>query len=842
MKMRNPYSQKILILLISIFLLSLAMVNSANAAVSCTVKASCSGGEYDIFHMSATNNGHAEMPSQSNYGNKVCCSGAGLTGASCSGTYVVVLKLSSLTNAHAQQNSGSYSNNVCISATAGYSVGVTYGSCSGDYVCLASISDQLNGHVGDCSAYGTKVCVKVSALSELCSNGIDDDGDGLIDCEDPDCSQLNLDCVVPGSGSCTSRVWQGGGAGDCGRPPQNITCPDKDPVHNHTVCLSPHTCTPLEPTFGSFSVSPNSTTMTTGSFIISTVTTCPASLPGKCLVECKVDKPGGGDCITFDTWNKTGNARFAVTPDQLGVWNVSQCGIYTDFNNNLGWGTTNNAKKSICVHDGTGGWYDPDDTGPEDVCCVSNRRDLRNGNGIYDTCGSVGDCSTLDQTGCNAAPECAWCSNSGTCMAASEEECDGSATCNVGNTAKCNPTCKWEFCQGTERCLNGQCTTCGGYGNQGDCEGNPFCDWCPMCDLGPPITNKSTGDATNCVAATTCKPYACHKGNCSAQCSGDPDCGAHKTSNICYYNGDCNTTQTCSCSFDSKLCYAAGDKIGNICYYNPSGDPDCDNSGCHVVNCTLEQFEDCSPTSGCMCSLSNCEINGVCYRDILDSNPDDSCQICNVSEYRDRWTNITACIGGWYSDGCCPVGCSEDPGDSDYDYDCYLMRSHPLAYLFAHNITLMLGQGGIIKALVKNLQEKNDTITLTLTGNILGDPYLDLIGFMDSPGLNCDPGSGMKLCWISLNPYEKRKLFIRVLPSSETGYHDLHLNASSSLNTTLKDHDAARINVVYPSEFSELGWWAIIILMFFAVLIYSKMTRPGKNPAGRKIKNIERKK
>lgn len=44
--------------------------------------------------------------------------------------------------------------------------------------------------------------LSVSGCGEICDNGIDDDGDGLIDCADPDCS---ADCT-PGGGDCTDGV------------------------------------------------------------------------------------------------------------------------------------------------------------------------------------------------------------------------------------------------------------------------------------------------------------------------------------------------------------------------------------------------------------------------------------------------------------------------------------------------------------------------------------------------------------------------------------------------------------------------------------------------------------
>lgn len=56
-----------------------------------------------------------------------------------------------------------------------------------------SIAHDNTGNTEDApvSAYTT---TQVKAGVEDCNNGIDDDGDGLVDCKDPDCAS-NLDCA-----------------------------------------------------------------------------------------------------------------------------------------------------------------------------------------------------------------------------------------------------------------------------------------------------------------------------------------------------------------------------------------------------------------------------------------------------------------------------------------------------------------------------------------------------------------------------------------------------------------------------------------------------------------------
>ena len=56
-----------------------------------------------------------------------------------------------------------------------------------------------NGCLDFSAPFGFLICA-----SEICNNGIDDDLDGLIDCDDPDCGQPSISQVVPTNPSCPS--------------------------------------------------------------------------------------------------------------------------------------------------------------------------------------------------------------------------------------------------------------------------------------------------------------------------------------------------------------------------------------------------------------------------------------------------------------------------------------------------------------------------------------------------------------------------------------------------------------------------------------------------------------
>jgi len=154
--------KKITIIFFSVFLL-FALATSAEAALSCYVgSGSCSSGGQAVLKMSASSNGHAELPTYSNYSNYICCSG--ISGTSCS-SGTAFLKLSATTNAHVERaDYYNYGNSACLYPNSGETITCNYStSCSSGYVCLASISDYTNAHIGNCSAYSKKVCCTASS-------------------------------------------------------------------------------------------------------------------------------------------------------------------------------------------------------------------------------------------------------------------------------------------------------------------------------------------------------------------------------------------------------------------------------------------------------------------------------------------------------------------------------------------------------------------------------------------------------------------------------------------------------------------------------------------------------
>ncbi len=171
------------ITLVFIFLVKVAFVHAGT--LSCTVRSgSCNEGEISVWRMSGTSNAHAELATQSNYTNLICCTGVTGLDRTCSGTNATIIKLSGTSNAHAEQSSQSlYSENVCLSVPSGGTITAGYQSsdCTGYDTTLGSISGVTNAHVGDGSAYTTKICATATGPSgTLTVDIVDTNGDTVL--------------------------------------------------------------------------------------------------------------------------------------------------------------------------------------------------------------------------------------------------------------------------------------------------------------------------------------------------------------------------------------------------------------------------------------------------------------------------------------------------------------------------------------------------------------------------------------------------------------------------------------------------------------------------------------
>ena len=131
-----------------------------DGTLSCKTTTSCTSGVV-VYRMSDLTNAHAELPSQSNYSQMICCTGVPGLLNSCNGNYKTVLKFSSITNAHVEKNTQeNYPEQACLQVPENgvLEIGYKADNCDGYDTILGSISSITNAHVGDKDAYPLKVC------------------------------------------------------------------------------------------------------------------------------------------------------------------------------------------------------------------------------------------------------------------------------------------------------------------------------------------------------------------------------------------------------------------------------------------------------------------------------------------------------------------------------------------------------------------------------------------------------------------------------------------------------------------------------------------------------------
>jgi hypothetical protein len=142
--------------------------------MSCEVAASCQAGYYDLFHMYALADSHAELYNESDYTNKVCCksnyAGTYLTAnySEEQGSVWVILHLKNETNSHVEtRNHSSYNISVPINLNAtAYVLNCSYKySCGDEETCVATLKQENNSHVADCTTangYSLKICCGIT--------------------------------------------------------------------------------------------------------------------------------------------------------------------------------------------------------------------------------------------------------------------------------------------------------------------------------------------------------------------------------------------------------------------------------------------------------------------------------------------------------------------------------------------------------------------------------------------------------------------------------------------------------------------------------------------------------
>jgi hypothetical protein len=131
----------------------------------------------------------------------------------------------------------------CDGTCAGDGSCTTVGACANGFACLGSSCASACASNGDCApnfeCASAPNCTRVPEAN--CLNGVDDNGDGLADCQDPTCLNAQVECVDdPASASAIGYVSSNTTC-DAGYAPTTL---NGSPGPNSGACSSACTCTP----------------------------------------------------------------------------------------------------------------------------------------------------------------------------------------------------------------------------------------------------------------------------------------------------------------------------------------------------------------------------------------------------------------------------------------------------------------------------------------------------------------------------------------------------------------------------------------------------------------------
>lgn len=494
--------------------------------------------------------------------------------------------------------------------------------------CLDGMDNDGDG-LADCAdpdCHGTSACAPI--MSEDCDNGLDDDGDGAVDCNDADCDGYLDGCVDP-SEICFDNVDNDGDGA--------VDCADSDcATHSYCSCDSDGICEPpLEN--GVFCADCSSLPLCGDGLCngVETFVACPGDCPAPATENCSNttddDADGLADCDDPDC--KVGGS----------------CGLNSETCDN---GVDDDADGKVdCVDPDCLGWASC--PAPVEICDDGIDNDV---NGALDcadplcvgfascpppVCNLDGVCTTPETNAacpldcfCNsdsvcdaheAAYFCADCKcGNGVCDAPAEDatscsvDCSavplcGNGTClspetTVNCPVDCSVTCGNALCELSENPTTcpGDCpTTCG----NGTCAAPETSASCPVdcpASCGNALCD-SAENPTSCPAdcMATCGNSVCDapaetSANCAKDCAVVPLCG----------NGACvspessvNCPADCSATCGDTICDPL--ETASTCPGDCSDTPSCNNGVCQPPTETSANCPwDCSAVPLCG--------NGVC--------------------------------------------------------------------------------------------------------------------------------------------------------------------------------------------------------------------------------------
>jgi len=475
-----------------------------------------------------------------------------------------------------------------------------------------------------------------------CTDGIDNDCDGLTDLQESSCGECNIDAdcddgdVCNGAETCSSNVCQAG---------TPLTCDDSDPCtdnncdpvngceypYNTAACDDGNPCTDGDACSGGV---------------------C-SGLPYSC---------NDSNVCTDDTCNGDGTCTYVNNTDSC---NDSNPCTHTD-----------TCSGGACA----GTPYTCSDGNPctDDVCNGDDTCSFPNNT---DSCNDNNPCTQDDVCSGGVCAGASYsCVDGDVCT---DDICNGDGTCsNPYNTAACNDG---DLCTKDDVCSGGTCAgttyTCDDTNPCTDdvCDGTGGCNFVNNtagCDDGEPCTYSDICSGGACSGTA----YSCDDSNpCTDDtCNGDGTCTRVNNTAGCDDTDPCTSGDVCSGGSCAGTPYTCTDG-------NPCTDDECDGvGGCTFPNNTADCNDGNPCTSGDICSGGSCAgtpytctDGNPCTNDVCDGMG--GCTFPNNTapcDDGDPCSTLDACSGGGcvagatnkdtdgdgYFDGLCPDGDDCDDG------------------------------------------------------------------------------------------------------------------------------------------------------------------------------------
>jgi hypothetical protein len=157
-------------------------------------------------------------------------------------------------------------------------------------------------------------------------------------------------------------------------------------------------------------------------------------------------------------------------------------------------------------------------------------------------------------------------------------------------------------------CINGTIcrATCSNYTTSQLC-GSYSCKWISVCSG----TKISSYGSNVCLGETSIGDYSkCSKQVCGASCENNSDCSSKLINSTCFFAGSCNNS--CSCTYSSQICPAAGTVINGTCYYGTSmANNSCTVAGCALSSANMSGNDFCNKTLGPQDTIGPVTLNVV---------------------------------------------------------------------------------------------------------------------------------------------------------------------------------------------------------------------------------------